>query len=90
MILDEEQEHSYKSENAPRYAAKEVAIWRGFKEEALVLLGSATPSVESMYRAKQGEYRPLSAENPVQWPGSSRCGSGGYAGGAERWATATA
>ena len=56
MILDEEQEHSYKSENAPRYAAKEVAIWRGFKEKALVLLGSATPSVESMYRAKQGEY----------------------------------
>ena len=45
MILDEEQEHSYKSENAPRYAAKEVAIWRGFKEKALVLLGSATPSV---------------------------------------------
>ena len=56
IILDEEQEHSYKSENAPRYAAKEVAIWRGFKEKALVLLGSATPSVESMYRAKQGEY----------------------------------
>ncbi len=57
IILDEEQEHSYKSENTPRYAAKEVAIWRGAKENALVLLGSATPSVESMYRAKQGDYR---------------------------------
>ena len=57
MILDEEQEHSYKSENAPRYAAKEVAIWRGSKEKALVLLGSATPSVETMYRAKTGAYR---------------------------------
>ena len=56
IILDEEQEHSYKSENAPRYSAKEVAIWRGAKEKALVLLGSATPSVESMYRAKTGAY----------------------------------
>ena len=56
VILDEEQEHSYKSENSPRYSAKEVAIWRGYKEKALVLLGSATPSIESMYRARQGEY----------------------------------
>ena len=57
IILDEEQEHSYKSENSPRYDAREVAIWRGAKENALVLLGSATPSVESMYRAKSGIYR---------------------------------
>ena len=57
IILDEEQEHSYKSENSPRYHAKEVAIWRGAREHALVLLGSATPSVESMYRAKSGTYR---------------------------------
>ena len=56
VILDEEQEHSYKSENAPRYCAKEVAMWRGLKEKALVLFGSATPSVETMYRAKTGEY----------------------------------
>ena len=57
MILDEEQEHSYKSENAPRYAAKEVAFWRGLKENALVLLGSATPSVETMYHAKEGRHQ---------------------------------
>ena len=57
IILDEEQEHSYKSENSPRYAAKEIAIWRGSKEKALVLLGSATPSVETMYRAKTGVYQ---------------------------------
>ena len=56
IILDEEQEHSYKSENSPRYDAREVAIWRGSKEKALVLLGSATPSVETMYRAKKGLY----------------------------------
>ena len=57
VILDEEQEHSYKSENAPRYHAREVALWRGIKEKALVLLGSATPSVESMYYAKSGIYQ---------------------------------
>lgn len=56
VILDEEQEHSYKSENTPRYSAREVALWRGLKENALVLLGSATPSVETMYHAKNGDY----------------------------------
>ncbi len=57
IILDEEQEHSYKSENAPRYSAREIAFWRGLKEKALVLLGSATPSVETMYHAKEGRHR---------------------------------
>ena len=63
IILDEEQEHSYKSENNPRYSAKEVAIWRGARENALVLLGSATPSVETMYRAKSGAYRLYTLKN---------------------------
>jgi primosomal protein N' (replication factor Y) len=57
IILDEEQEHSYRSEQSPRYSAKEVAIWRGSHERALVLLGSATPSIETMHRARQGDYR---------------------------------
>ena len=56
IILDEEQEHSYKSENNPRYNAKEVALWRSVKEKALLVLGSATPSVETMYHAKKGDY----------------------------------
>ena len=56
FILDEEQEHTYKSENSPRYHAREIARYRGAKAGALVLLGSATPSVESMYRAKCGDY----------------------------------
>lgn len=56
IVLDEEQEHSYQSENTPRYCAREVALWRGAKEGALVLLGSATPSVETMYHAKTGDY----------------------------------
>ena len=57
VILDEEQEHSYKSENTPRYDAREIAKWRGIKESALVLFGSATPSVETMYHAKQGDHK---------------------------------
>ncbi len=56
IIMDEEQEHSYRSENSPRYCAREVAIWRGVKENALVVLGSATPAIETMYRAKKGDY----------------------------------
>ena len=57
IIIDEEQEHSYRSENTPRYNAKEVAMWRGLKEKCLVLFGSATPSIETMYHAKKGDYR---------------------------------
>lgn len=57
LIIDEEQEHTYKSENSPRYHAREVALYRGLRENALVLLGSATPSVETMFRAKNGQYR---------------------------------
>ena len=59
IILDEEQEPSYKSEQNPRYHAREVARYRCYKAGALLLLGSATPSVESMYRAKREEYRLL-------------------------------
>ena len=56
LILDEEQEHTYKSENAPRYHAREIALYRGAKAGALVLFGSATPSIETMYLAKTGVY----------------------------------
>lgn len=56
LVVDEEQEHTFLSENKPRYDAREVAMYRGAKEKALVLLGSATPSIESMYRAKEGIY----------------------------------
>ena len=56
IVLDEEQEHSYKSENVPRYHARDVAKFRCAHSSALLLLGSATPSVESMYLARQGNY----------------------------------
>lgn len=54
IILDEEQESSYKSENAPRYHAREVAKYRCVQNNALLVLGSATPSVETMYQARSG------------------------------------
>ena len=56
IILDEEQEASYKSENVPRYHARDVAKYRCVQNSALLVLGSATPSVESMYHARQGDY----------------------------------
>lgn len=59
LILDEEQESTYKSENAPRYHAREIAKYRCVQDGALLLLGSATPAVESMYHARQGTYRLL-------------------------------
>lgn len=56
IVLDEEHESSYKSEMNPRYHAREVAIWRGAREGASVVLGSATPSLTTMYLAKTGVY----------------------------------
>ena len=57
LVIDEEQEHTYKSENAPTYHAREIARYRTFRDNGLLLLCSATPSVESRYFAESGEYR---------------------------------
>lgn len=54
IILDEEQETSYKSENAPRYHARDIAKYRCVQNHALLVLGSATPSIETMYQAQTG------------------------------------
>lgn len=56
IILDEEQEHTYKSEQAPRYAAKDVARFRASRHNAMVLLASATPSIETYAAAQSGQY----------------------------------
>ena len=54
VIIDEEQEHTYRSESAPRYSAHEVARQRAAENGALLLLASATPSTESYYTAQHG------------------------------------
>ncbi|MBQ3049990.1 MAG: primosomal protein N' [Oscillospiraceae bacterium] len=56
IIMDEEQEHTYKSDSAPRYHAKDAARFRCAGEGAMLLLASATPSIESYYNAKNGKY----------------------------------
>jgi primosomal protein N' (replication factor Y) len=56
IIVDEEHEHTYKQEESPRYHARDVAIMRGQMEGAVVLLGSATPSLESFYNCTKGKY----------------------------------
>ena len=57
IIIDEEQEESYKSENSPRYNARDVAKFRCNKAFSMLLLGSATPDVCSMYAASTGQYK---------------------------------
>ncbi len=59
IIVDEEHENSYKQEEAPRYHARDVAVMRAQMEGAVVVLGSATPSLESYFNAKKGKYRLL-------------------------------
>lgn len=63
IVIDEEHEPTYKSEQVPRYHARETAVKRAQLEGAGVVLGSATPSLEAMYRARKGEYVLLTMKN---------------------------
>ncbi len=56
IVMDEEQEHTYKSESSPRYHARDIAKFRCTRHNALLLLASATPSVESYHAATTGRY----------------------------------
>ena len=66
IVIDEEHESTYKSEQIPRYHARETAIARAELEGASVVLGSATPSLEAYYRAGKGEYELLTLRNRSQ------------------------
>ena len=66
IIIDEEHENSYKSETSPRYHAREVAIERARMNQATVVLGSATPSIDSYYMAQTGRYQLLEMTQRVK------------------------
>jgi len=59
IVVDEEHENSYKQEEAPRYHARDIAVLRASMEQCAILLGSATPSIESYHNATTGKYQLL-------------------------------
>src|SRR5262249_21870225 len=65
IIVDEEQESSYKQEETPRYHGRDVAVVRAKLENALALLGSATPSLETYHHAREGKYELLTIASRV-------------------------
>ena len=66
IIVDEEQENSYKQEETPKYNGRDVAIMRAKMENALALLGSATPSLETYFHAQNGKYELLTIASRVE------------------------
>jgi len=66
IIVDEEQDSSYKQEETPRYHARDVAVMRAKMASAVVVLGSATPSLESYFNAKKGKYGLLELPDRVE------------------------
>ncbi|HWP17517.1 MAG TPA: primosomal protein N' [Burkholderiaceae bacterium] len=69
VVVDEEHDPSYKSQEGARYSARDLAVYRGKQERAAVVLGSATPSLESWHQAQRGRYRRL--EMPTRIGGAA-------------------
>jgi primosomal protein N' (replication factor Y) len=65
IVVDEEHDPSFKQQEGARYSARDLSVWRGHNEGVAVLLGSATPSLETWQRAEQGAYRRLSLPERV-------------------------
>jgi primosomal protein N' (replication factor Y) len=65
IVVDEEHENSYKQEDAPRYHARDVAVLRAHFEKCAIILGSATPSIESYHNATSGKYQLLRLDQRV-------------------------
>jgi primosomal protein N' (replication factor Y) len=89
VVVDEEQENSYKQDRTPRYHARDIAIERARLAGATVILGSATPSIESRYLADKGEYkrlvlpkrieeRPMPEVEIIDMRSAERAGMSGY------------
>jgi len=68
IILDESHEDSYRSDVRPRYDAKDVAVWRGEREGAAVVMGSATPRITDWHKTETGTYTPLVLDKRIgEW-----------------------
>jgi len=65
VVVDEEHETAYKQDETPRYLARDVAVYRAALESGVVILGSATPSLESRSRADEGKYRRLTLPDRI-------------------------
>lgn len=65
IVVDEEHESSYKQDSTPKYHGRDVAIMRAYYKNAVVILGSATPSIESYYKAETGKFRLLTLKERV-------------------------
>jgi primosomal protein N' (replication factor Y) len=71
IVVDEEHDPSYKQQEGARYSARDLAVWRGRNENLLVVLGSATPSLESWHNADAGRYQRLALPGRIggaAWP----------------------
>ncbi len=77
IVVDEEHEPAYKQERSPRYHAREVAIELGRLTGSPVILGSATPAMESYYRARHGEFRLLQLPQRILGHGGRQIGASG-------------
>ena len=72
IVVDEEHDGSYKQEESPRYNGRDVAVVRGRAAGALVVLGSATPSLESYHNAQSGRYELIALETARARPADGR------------------
>ncbi len=84
VIVDEEHDTSYKQDEAPRYHGRDVAIVRASRENALVVLGSATPSMESYHHALSGKYQLLTLSQARARPSARQRAHREHAGGVRR------
>ncbi len=72
IVIDEEHETTFKQETTPRYHARDVAVMRARLQNVPILLGSATPSLESWHNAERGQYTLLVAAAAACWSGRCR------------------